>query len=216
MEYITLNFDAAIKVTPDNFINALCEVHQINTEELRSRSRKAKIINAKSAGAYILRQYANLTFDKIARIFGDATIQNARYHYKTVSFRLKQNTGGHYRINKIKGELIYGSYLDTINNLSLESLVGLSVNWGKARGLDDIKSQSMKLSEEVGELMSSILKNDYAKQVDAVGDILVVLSILSYQLGFSLTDAFSEAYNTISNRKGKTVNGSFIKEEDEL
>ena len=49
---------------------------------------------------------------------------------------------------------------------------------------------------------------------DAVGDILVVLTIYCQQKGWSIAECFQLAYDEIKNRKGKMVNGSFVKEED--
>lgn len=216
MKYITFNFDTRVVVDLNTFIDTLCEVHSVDISQLQSRSRKSNVMNAKSAGVYLLHQHANFPFEAIAKIFGDATHANSMHHYNNVAFRLKFNSGQRYQLNKIKGELIDGSYRNSDEESALEALVRLSVSWGKARDLNDVKAQSMKLSEEVGELMSSILKRDFDKQVDAVGDILVVLSILSDQLGFGMKDAFRSAYEAIANRQGKTINGSFIKEEDSL
>ena len=50
--------------------------------------------------------------------------------------------------------------------------------------------------------------------MDAVGDVMVVLTILCQQIGISLIDSYAIAYETIKNRKGKTVNGVFVKEAD--
>ncbi|KGB13809.1 ArpR, partial [Latilactobacillus sakei] len=47
-----------------------------------------------------------------------------------------------------------------------------------------------------------------------MGDIQVVLIILCMQLGLGYQMSLDEAYKVIKNRKGKTINGSFIKDED--
>lgn len=88
--------------------------------------------------------------------------------------------------------------------------------WSIARKLhaaDPVK-QMLKLTEETGELAAAIARDNTAAMVDAVGDILVVLTILCQQTGISLTAAFEEAYQAIKHRNGKTVNGVFVKEED--
>lgn len=88
--------------------------------------------------------------------------------------------------------------------------------WSIARNIhaaDPVK-QMLKLTEETGELAAAIARDNTAAMVDAVGDILVVLTILCQQTGINLTAAFEEAYQTIKNRNGKTVNGVFVKEED--
>ena len=50
---------------------------------------------------------------------------------------------------------------------------------------------------------------------DALGDCVVVLTILAHQCGFDLEDCTKTAYEVIKNRKGKTINGSFVKEKEE-
>lgn len=47
-----------------------------------------------------------------------------------------------------------------------------------------------------------------------MGDIFVTLIILCKQLGIDCVECLEMAYEKISKRKGKTVNGLFIKEED--
>jgi len=60
--------------------------------------------------------------------------------------------------------------------------------------------------------INSILKNNKEEQKDAIGDIMVVLTILSDQLGFDLFDCYDSAYEVIKNRQGTTIDGTFIKE----
>ncbi len=89
------------------------------------------------------------------------------------------------------------------------------LEWAKPKGLmnpDFAPKQFMKLSEEVGELANAILKDNKAEQIDSLGDINVVLIILAEQLGFDLDTCLESAYNEIKNRKGKTINGTFIKD----
>ena len=47
-----------------------------------------------------------------------------------------------------------------------------------------------------------------------MGDIFVTLLIHCYQLGIDPVECLEMAYKKIKNRKGKTVGGKFIKEED--
>lgn len=89
------------------------------------------------------------------------------------------------------------------------------LEWAKPKGLmnpDFAPKQFMKLVEEVGELANAILKDNKAEQIDSLGDINVVLIILAEQLGFDLDTCLESAYNEIKNRKGKTINGTFIKD----
>ena len=47
-----------------------------------------------------------------------------------------------------------------------------------------------------------------------MGDIFVTLVILCEQIGIDPEECLSMAYEKISKRKGKTINGCFVKEED--
>ena len=47
-----------------------------------------------------------------------------------------------------------------------------------------------------------------------MGDILVTLIILCEQIGIDPEECLSMAYEKISKRKGKTINGTFVKDED--
>jgi len=89
--------------------------------------------------------------------------------------------------------------------------------WAEERGLydnGDTKTQYLKLVEEVGELGSAILDEDYSEQVDAIGDIVVVLTNLAKLAGpSSIEECIETAYNEISTRKGKMINGTFVKDE---
>ncbi len=90
------------------------------------------------------------------------------------------------------------------------------IEWAKERGLinpENAPKQFMKLTEEVGELASAMLKKDPYETIDAIGDISVVLIILCEQLGLDYEECLESAYNEIKDRKGKLVDGSFIKEK---
>jgi NTP pyrophosphatase (non-canonical NTP hydrolase) len=87
-------------------------------------------------------------------------------------------------------------------------------NWAQERGIyekGDPKTQYLKLQEECGELSKAILNNDEAEIIDAIGDCVVVLTNLSKLCGFKIEDCINSAYNEIQNRKGKMINGTFVK-----
>ncbi len=141
---------------------------------------------------------------------------------------------------------------------TLEELQPLIIKWANDKDLihkENAPKQRLKLIEECGELASAILKDDIDSQKDAIGDIFVVLIILSEQLGcydydfeddgdpdsidmlikgivsdfyvegkfsylvntsrelrLDLTECANIAWNQIKDRKGNTVNGTFIKD----
>lgn len=87
-------------------------------------------------------------------------------------------------------------------------------NWAKERDLlkpENAKTQLIKVMEELGELSKAILKNDIVQQIDGLGDVQVTLIILAKQLGLDYDACLEAAYKEISERKGKTINGTFIK-----
>ena len=87
--------------------------------------------------------------------------------------------------------------------------------WAKDRGLYDkgnSHTQYVKLQEEAGELAQAILKQDKPEILDAIGDMVVVLTNLAHLEGFTIEDCIDSAYTEIATRKGKMLNGTFVKE----
>ena len=66
--------------------------------------------------------------------------------------------------------------------------------------------------EEAGELGRAILKDNEGEQLDAIGDMVVVLTNLSELLGLSIEECVESAYDVISKRTGKMENGTFVKD----
>ena len=67
--------------------------------------------------------------------------------------------------------------------------------------------------EEAGELAQAILKNDEPEVIDAIGDMVVVLTNLAELRGYSIEKCIDRAYDVIKSRQGKMVNGTFVKQE---
>ena len=87
--------------------------------------------------------------------------------------------------------------------------------WASEKGIyakGDPKTQLVKLIEEQGEFAKAILKNDQPEIIDALGDMLVVLINLSELSGYKLEDCLSSAYEVISKRTGKMIDGTFVKD----
>lgn len=89
------------------------------------------------------------------------------------------------------------------------------VQWAEDRGIfqkaTPIK-QAFKTLEECGELIEAIAENDKDKTIDAIGDIVVTLIIQCEMHGIKLDECVLSAYNQIKDRKGKMINGTFVKE----
>ena len=102
-------------------------------------------------------------------------------------------------------------------NLNVGSLnrFDLIRTWADERGLydkGDTKTQYLKLMEEAGELGRAILKDDEDEFVDAIGDMVVVLTNLAHLGNVSIEQCIDEAYRVISKRTGKMQNGTFVKD----
>lgn len=88
--------------------------------------------------------------------------------------------------------------------------------WATERGLDvaQPEKQMLKLVEEIGELAEGLAKGNLDEVIDSIGDSYVVLTILAMQLDLNIEDCVKVAYEEIADRKGKMVNGVFVKEAD--
>ena len=89
-------------------------------------------------------------------------------------------------------------------------------DWADNRGLydeGDTKTQYCKLIEEAGELGRAILKDNHVEFVDAIGDMVVVLTNMAMLGGTSIENCIDSAYKVISKRTGKMVNGTFVKDD---
>lgn len=98
--------------------------------------------------------------------------------------------------------------------MNMGTLVSLVWEWFEKKGLKDPRMQMIKVQEEVGELAHQIARNklhDPATE-DAIGDILVTVIGMCHHLHYHPAHALGVAYNEIKNRKGKVVEGSFVKE----
>ena len=96
-----------------------------------------------------------------------------------------------------------------------QSRFDLIREWAHERGLydgGDSKTQALKLVEEVGETCRAILKQDKTEIIDGIGDCVVVLTNLAELNNVSIEDCIDAAYDEISNRTGKMVNGTFKKD----
>jgi NTP pyrophosphatase (non-canonical NTP hydrolase) len=99
--------------------------------------------------------------------------------------------------------------------MTVESLENKIVQWHHDRNLiagANDKDQFMKLIQECGELSDNICKQRDIR--DDIGDIIVVLINIAERNGVSLAECMEVAYNDIKDRKGKMVDGVFIKEEN--
>lgn len=74
--------------------------------------------------------------------------------------------------------------------------------------------QALKFYEEAGEVAAALSRDDKEALMDGIGDTVVTLIILAQQHGMTLERCLQYAYDEIKDRKGKTINGTFVKESD--
>ena len=105
----------------------------------------------------------------------------------------------------------------TIETTYLVTLVEKIKQWHYDRNLIDganDKDQVCKLIQEVGELSDNVCKGKDVS--DDIGDCIVVLINIAERNKLSLTECIQQAYNDIADRKGRMVDGIFVKEADDI
>lgn len=109
--------------------------------------------------------------------------------------------------------------------MKFEDLQNKVLKWANDKDLlhsENADKQFMKFIEEVFEFKTDMdiacyLNNNEHTFHDMeleMGDIFVTLIILCEQIGIDPVKCLSMAYEKISKRTGKTINGTFVKEED--
>ncbi|MDU7925296.1 MAG: MazG-like family protein [Finegoldia magna] len=127
--------------------------------------------------------------------------------------------------------------VERVGKRSFEDLKELTLEWANSKDLlhsENAEKQFMKFIEEVFEFKFEMeTHKNYLKACDSLkingnfikekskndmklemGDIFVTLIVLCKQLGIDCVECLEMAYEKISKRKGKTIDGIFIKEED--
>lgn len=98
----------------------------------------------------------------------------------------------------------------------MDELIKLVEEWSENKNLHEADSskQFLKVTEEVGEVAAALARNDEYMLRDGIGDVVVTLIILAQQNDMDLYECLQAAYDEVKGRKGKTVNGVFVKESD--
>lgn len=102
----------------------------------------------------------------------------------------------------------------TYNHYVPEQISNIT-NWHKDRNLIDgstDKDQCLKLVQEVGELSDNICKGKDVS--DDIGDCMVVLINIAERNGLTIQHCLQKAWLDIKDRKGKMIDGVFVKEAD--
>lgn len=89
--------------------------------------------------------------------------------------------------------------------------------WADARNLikgSTPEKQFLKLIEEVGELGGAMARGNPEGIADGIGDAFVVLTILAAQYGMNIETCIGQAWDEIKDRRGRMIDGVFVKEAD--
>ena len=98
----------------------------------------------------------------------------------------------------------------------MDKLITQVQDWSIAKGLHEADSskQFLKVTEEVGEVAAALARSDKEALQDGIGDVVVTLIILAQQNQLTIKDCLQMAYDEIADRKGRMVNGVFVKDSD--
>ena len=113
-------------------------------------------------------------------------------------------------VDFLQDDICHGSHDGVVGDL-----VYYIALWHGRRNLIDgstDKDQYLKLIQEVGELSESICKKQDIR--DDIGDIIVVLINLMIRNKLTLADCLEKAFLDIAPRKGKMIDGIFVKQKD--
>lgn len=112
-----------------------------------------------------------------------------------------------------------------------DNTLALIRQWARDRNLiegSNPGAQGLKMVEELGETFGALARLPAAKgwpdreaalldkAADGFGDAVVVLTIMAAQVGLNLEDCIAAAYNEIKDRKGRMVDGVFVREGGEV
>ena len=99
--------------------------------------------------------------------------------------------------------------------MNTEQLIDRIIQWGEDRNLikgSTPERQVKKTQEELDELKEAIGEENGEAIIDGIGDVAVTLIIIAAQFGFRFEDCIAAAYEEIKDRKGRVVDGLFVKE----
>lgn len=108
---------------------------------------------------------------------------------------------------------------------TIDLLVGKVVQWAQDRNLIDGSTPERQLEKTAAELVELTIAVGKDSMVESgetfggeiaseLGDVLVTLIIVAEQLGLDVWTCLAVAYDKIKDRKGKMIDGKFVKESD--
>jgi len=103
--------------------------------------------------------------------------------------------------------------------MNYEKLEELVIQWAKDRNIlenSNAIKQISKTQEELDETLDALKRLEQGEEsmlevADGIGDMLVTIILLAKIVGLNSVDCLSDAYDEIKDRKGKMINGLFVK-----
>lgn len=101
-----------------------------------------------------------------------------------------------------------------IDSMTSDKMTALVIDWGRRHKIKNPQLQMLKVVEEVAEIAREVVRGRLGSDEikDSIGDSLITIIILADILGLNPINELEKAYQVIRDRKGKTVDGTFIKE----
>jgi len=105
--------------------------------------------------------------------------------------------------------------------MKYEQLEDQVIKWAKDRNIlenSNAIKQISKTQEELDENLDALKRLEQGEEsilevADGIGDMLVTIILLAKTVGLDSVDCLADAYNEIKDRKGKMINGLFVKEK---
>ncbi len=205
------------RIVAETFIpnpNGLEQVNHIDGNKLNNCVKNLEWVSRSDNGKHAARRLGknfglksrpvfNLnTGDKYATIGEAAEVTGVAYSSLWEALNKGTRSGGAYWVYDEPG----------IQDLNV--LVKNVWRWFDAKGLNDPIVQFAKLNEESGEMAHELTRGRYdtPEMKDAIGDTFVTLIGMAHHLNLDISECLDMAYEEIKNRKGKVIDGSFVKD----
>lgn len=103
--------------------------------------------------------------------------------------------------------------------MNYEKLEELVIQWAKDRNIlenSNAIKQISKTQEELDETLDALKRLKQGEEsmlevADGIGDMLVTIILLAKIVGLNSVDCLADAYDEIKDRKGKMIDGLFVK-----
>lgn len=94
------------------------------------------------------------------------------------------------------------------------SVLAEILDWGKEKGINNVKNQFNKMKEETDEADEAWAGSDVFHIKEEFGDMGVVWLLACQAAGLDPFEVLSVAHNKNKHRTGVTINGNFIKDSN--